>query len=322
MIKNFRKYRINELTRDIYAETRLSPSDFITPFFVVRGNRVKQEIRSLPGVYHLSNDSLLFEIEALLTKGINKVLLFGVPDNSEKDETGTAAYSEGNLVSTTVTEIKRKFPEVVVFTDICMCGYTSHGHCGILKGEYVNNESTLPYLSKMAVTYAAAGADFVAPSAMMDGQVHAIRSGLDSNKLFNTKILSYSAKYASSFYGPFRDAAHSAPAFGDRKTYQMDYRNVNQAIAEISADIEESADMVMVKPAHTYLDIISKARDNFPEIKIAGYFVSGEYSIVCFASQKGIVDEIPAFREVHTAIKRAGADFIITYYNPPEGFFI
>ena len=322
MIKNFRKYRINEFTRDVYAETRLSPSDFITPFFVVKGSKVKREIISLPDVYHLSNDLLLFEIEALMQKGINKVLLFGVPDNAEKDQTGSAGYRPGNLISTSVSEIKKRFPEVIVITDVCLCAYTSHGHCGILKGDHVDNESTLPYLSKQAVSYAAAGADFVAPSAMMDGQVHAIRSGLDLNNLIYSRILSYSAKYASAFYGPFRDAAHSAPSFGDRQTYQMDYRNSNQAIAEIRADIEEGADMVMIKPAHTYLDIISKTKYSFPEVKIAAYHVSGEYSMLRFASQHGIADEFKAFREVHTAIKRAGADFIISYYNPPKGFFI
>jgi porphobilinogen synthase len=237
-----------------------------------------------------------------------------VIDEQLKDDKGSAAYSAGNLIERAVKAIKNQYPLVIVFTDICLCGYTSHGHCGLISGHEIDNDSTLPLLARMAATHASAGADFVAPSAMMDGQVEAIRGHLIEKGLQQTKILSYSAKYASAFYGPFRDAAHSAPSFGDRKTYQMDYRTIKQPIDAVATALSEGADWVMVKPAHTYLDIIQRVKTNFPEATLVAYQVSGEYMMIKASAKAGYTDEHQAMIEALTAIKRAGADFIISYY--------
>ena len=240
---------------------------------------------------------MIYDIEETVKLGITKILLFGVIEENIKDEKASEAWAENNLVSKTIRQIKKQFPELTVITDVCLCGYTNHGHCGILNGEIIDNDATLPFLAKMALQHALAGANFVAPSAMMDGQVGAIKKLLNEKKL-NTKILSYSAKYSSGFYGPFRDAAHSSPSFGDRKTYQMDYRTINQAIDEVQADIDEGADWVMVKPAHTYLDIIHRIKIKFPNFPLAAYQVSGEYMMIKAASKAGYMNEEIAMHEV------------------------
>lgn len=313
-MKRFHNYRISQKVRDENAEVHLYPEDFIAPFFVVEGKNIKNEISTLKGVYHLSVDRLLEESSRLLKYGVDKILLFGVMDNSRKDKHATTAWEENNLIAKAVKNVKSKFPDLVVFTDVCLCGYTDHGHCGIVDKERIDNDATLPVLSKMAVSHARAGADFVCPSAMMDGQVKTIRNALKREGLTQTKILSYSVKYASSFYGPFRDAAQSAPSFGDRKTYQMDYRTIDQGIQETLADMEEGADWLMVKPAQTYLDMITRIKEKFPAKKLAAYHVSGEYMLIKAAARLGYVNEKEAMLEILTAIKRAGADILISYY--------
>ncbi|HAR64259.1 MAG: porphobilinogen synthase [Candidatus Margulisiibacteriota bacterium] len=309
-----RDYRINQDIRDKYAEVVLSGKDFIYPYFVVEGIDIQQEIKSLAGVFHLSIDRILADIKELIDLEINKVLLFGVIDEEQKDSLGTLAYASDGLVCRTIKAIKQTYPQVTVFTDVCMCGYMDHGHCGVVKGQEIHNDETLPLLAQMAVAHAGAGADYVAPSAMMDGQVGAIRQSLDFHGCKDTKILSYSVKYASNLYGPFRHAVQSTPSFGDRKTYQMDYRTRDQALAEAMADLEEGADWLMVKPAHTYLDIIQLLRSSLPEIKLAAYHVSGEYMMIKLAAAAGMVDETCSMLEVLYGIKRAGADYIISYY--------
>ncbi|MFT3739912.1 MAG: porphobilinogen synthase [Breznakibacter sp.] len=246
--------------------------------------------------------------------GIDKILLFGVVGNEVKTSDGTASYADGNLVSRAVSAVKQKFPRLMVITDVCICGYTSHGHCGVLNGESIDNDASLPILAKMALSHARAGADMVAPSAMMDGQVQAIRQLLDQHGLSRTAVLAYSAKYASGFYGPFRDAAQSAPSFGDRKAYQMDFRTIRQGTDEVLADLDEGAAWVMVKPAHAYLDVIARAKAARPEAVMTAYQVSGEYMMVKSAAAQGFLDEHNAMNEVLTAIKRAGSNYIITYY--------
>ena len=312
-MKDLRKFRISQEVRDSHADVWVRPDDFILPFFIVEGENQHQKINTLPGVYRFSQDVLLEEVKRVMALGINKVLLFGVVDQSLKDEFGKEAWNPESLVCRTVRLLKSRFPGLTVMTDVCLCEYTSHGHCGLLRDRDVDNNSTLPLLAGIALSHARAGADFVAPSAMMDGQVEAIRKALDAAGL-NTHIMAYSAKYSSSFYGPFRDAAGSAPSFGDRKTYQMDYRAKDQGLWEIQADIEEGADWVMVKPAQTYLDIISRAYQKYPDVPIAAYQVSGEYAMLKMAAQQGLVDEHQAFKESITAIKRAGARYIISYY--------
>ena len=306
-----RRLRENELTRNLIRETHLSKDDLIYPLFVVEGTNIKREIPAMEGCYHYSVDKLKDEIDELKSLGINYVLLFGVPDF--KDEIGSSAYDENGIVQKAVREIKRISPDMYVITDVCMCQYTSHGHCGILdeKGHVLNDE-TLEYLSKIALSHAVSGADMVAPSDMMDFRVAHIRKTLDENGFSNVPIMAYSAKYASSFYGPFRSAAGSAPQFGNRKSYQMDIANTDEAIREIALDIEEGADIIMVKPALTYLDIIRRAKDNF-NMPLAAYNVSGEYSMIKSAVKNGLLDEKAIFESV-LAIKRAGADIIITYF--------
>jgi porphobilinogen synthase len=369
-MKRFRQYRVTQEVRDRYADVpEILPEDFIYPYFVEEGEGIKTEVASMKGVYRFSIDTLLEDIRELLPLGINKVLLFGVIPQQQKDELGTQAYSADSIIVKAVRAIKAHFPQVVVFTDICLCEYTSHGHCGVLDSPLTNsplipsspegqkllerggqnastngnnsgnssqtdsayssplskrggggesfvlNDPTLPLLAEMAYQHALAGADFVAPSAMMDGQIEALRKKLDSDPLTKkTKILAYSAKYASAYYGPFRDAACSAPGFGDRRSYQMDYRTKNQGLEEIEADIEEGTDWIMVKPALAYLDIIQRASERFPDYPMVAYQVSGEYSMLLNAAEQGLFNEERIFHESLTAIRRAGAKYIISYY--------
>ncbi|MBR4712407.1 MAG: porphobilinogen synthase [Paludibacteraceae bacterium] len=314
-MKRFRPLRISQIVRDQHADVpSIGPESFIYPYFVMDGCSVKEEISTMEGVFRFSIDTLLTDIAELLSFGINKVLLFGVIPQEEKDERGSAAYKSDNIISRAVKAIKAKFPQVIVFTDVCLCEYTSHGHCGLLCDCDVDNDSTLPLLAEMAYQHALAGADFVAPSAMMDGQVEAIRQRLDKEGLTRTKVLAYSAKYASSYYGPFRDAADSAPSFGDRKTYQMDFRTKDQGLEEIAADIAEGADWIMVKPALAYLDIVCRAHQMYPEYPMVTYQVSGEYSMLKNGAKQGYFDEKKIFFESLVAMRRAGADYIISYY--------
>lgn len=317
-MKRFRQYRVTQEVRDRYADVpEILPEDFIYPYFVEEGEGIKTEVASMKGVYRFSIDTLLEDIRELLPLGINKVLLFGVIPQQKKDELGTQAYSADSIIVRAVRAIKAHFPQVVVFTDICLCEYTSHGHCGVLdsRESLVLNDPTLPLLAEMAYQHALAGADFVAPSAMMDGQIEVLRKKLDSDPLTKkTKILAYSAKYASAYYGPFRDAACSAPGFGDRRSYQMDYRTKNQGLEEIEADIEEGTDWIMVKPALAYLDIIQRASERFPDYPMVAYQVSGEYSMLLNAAEQGLFNEERIFHESLTAIRRAGAKYIISYY--------
>jgi len=313
-MKRFRPYRETQEIRDKYADVpRILPDDFIYPYFVVEGEGVKTEISSMKGVYRFSIDSLLIDLQDLLSLGVNKALLFGVIAESQKDERGSAGYRPDNIISRAVRAIKRRFPQITVFTDVCLCEYTSHGHCGLLHHHDVENDATLPLLAEMAYQHAVAGADFVAPSAMMDGQVDAIRKRLQEENL-HTKILAYSAKYASAFYGPFREAADSAPSFGDRKSYQMDFRTKEQGLDEIAADIEEGTDWIMVKPAMAYLDMLYRASQRFPDYPLVAYQVSGEYSMLKNGAAQGYFDEGRIFFESLTAIRRAGAKYIISYY--------
>lgn len=309
----FRPYRTDAATRDQYADVRISKEDFIYPYFIVDGEKRIEPIPTLKGISRFSPDELINDLQDTLSLGIDKVLLFGVIDDRLKDPTGSAAYAPDSLVCRTIRLIKKHYPHVVVFTDVCLCEYTSHGHCGLLHGQTVDNDSTLPLLAQMALVHAQAGADFVAPSAMMDGQVSAIRRLLKQENQ-PAKVLAYSAKYASSFYGPFRDAAGSAPSFGDRKSYQMDYRTRQQGLEEIAADIEEGADWTMVKPALAYLDVIQRASVAFPGIPLVAYQVSGEYALLKNGAEAGLINEENGFFEALTAIKRAGANYIITYY--------
>jgi len=312
-MKRFRQFRTDAATRDIYADIRISASDFIYPYFVVDGVNEIQPIKSLKGISRFSIDKLLIDLDETVRLGIDKILLFGVISTNLKDELGTEGYDPNSLICRAVRAIKKTFPTLQIFTDVCLCEYTSHGHCGLLDGERIDNDSSLPLLAKIALVHAQAGADFVAPSAMMDGQIEALKTILKIHQL-PTKVLAYSAKYASNFYGPFREAAGSAPNFGDRKTYQMDYRTLHQGIDEIEADIKEGTDWVMVKPALAYLDIIQRAHQKFPEVPMTAYQVSGEYALLKNGAAAGLINEEQGFLESLTAIKRAGANFIITYY--------
>lgn len=306
-----RRLRENEATRNLIRETHLSKDNLIYPIFAVEGTNIKREIPSMEDCYHYSIDTLGDEIKELKSLGINYVLLFGVPD--KKDEFGSSAYDEDGIIQRAIKEIKKIDPNMYVITDVCMCQYTSHGHCGILDGKgHILNDETLEYLSKIALSHVKAGADMVAPSDMMDFRIAHMRRTFDENGFSNVPIMAYSAKYASSFYGPFRSAAGSAPQFGNRKSYQMDIANTDEAIREIQLDIEEGADIIMVKPALTYLDIIRRTKDSF-NMPLAAYNVSGEYSMIKSAVKSGILDEKAIFESV-LAIKRAGADIIITYF--------
>jgi len=295
----------------MFRETVLSPLDFIYPLFIVEGQNIKKEISSMPSQYQMSIDNALRECEELIELGINSIILFGIPN--EKDETGSGAYSDDGIIQKAVNAIKSRFPDLIVITDVCLCEYTSHGHCGVVENGNVHNDKTLELLVKEAVSHAQSGADIIAPSDMMDGRIGAIRKALDAGGFSDTPIMAYSAKYSSAFYGPFREAAESTPQFGDRKTYQMDFGNSDEALREIALDIQEGADIVMVKPALSYLDVIRRVRDNF-NTPICAYNVSGEYSMVKAAAQNGWLDGEKVMMEILTSIKRAGADVIITYF--------
>lgn len=315
------RLRKNSSIRDLIKQTKLEASSLIMPYFVREGIRKKEPIKFFPGVYQLSIDNLVDDIKEAMGLGIKAILLFGVSD--KKDAYGTEGYNHNGIVQRALRSIKKNVKDITVITDVCLCGYTLSGHCGIIKGQGsrakgqgefgIDIDKTLEALSKIAVSHAEAGADFAAPSAMMDGQVKTIRSALDKNKFNDTGILAYSAKYASNFYGPFREALDSNPRFGSRKSYQLDFRDSNQALREIEEDIREGADIIMIKPALAYLDIIAKARQSF-KAPIAAYNVSGEYSLVKLAAQKGAFEEKEIILEILTAIKRAGADLIITYH--------
>jgi len=306
-----RRLRDSEAIRRLVCETEVNAGDLICPLFVSQKRSAKQEIPSMPGVYRYTVDSIKREAQEIAANGIGAVLLFGVPD--KKDKLGSAAYSHSGVVQRAIAAIKDKVPELLVITDVCLCGYTNHGHCGVLDGERIDNDRTLELLAKVATSHAEAGADMVAPSAMMDGQVKAIREALDDCGFSHIPIMSYAAKYASAFYGPFREAAGSAPQFGDRRSYQMDPSNVRQALREVELDIAEGADIVMVKPALAYLDVIRAVSDRF-EHPLAAYNVSGEYAMVKAAAASGWIDERQTVLEILTAIRRAGADIIITYH--------
>jgi porphobilinogen synthase len=297
--------------RRLVRETTLSVDDLVYPLFVREGKGLKKPIKSLSGCFHFSPDTVAAEAAEVAELGIPAVLLFGLP--GKKDDTGSQAWAEDGVIQRAIKEIKNAVPGLLVITDICLCEYTSHGHCGVVKDCKIDNDATCELLAKVALSHAQAGADIVAPSDMMDGRVRYIREALEENDFHDVAIMSYAAKYASAFYGPFRDAAESAPAFGDRKTYQMDPANARQAMAEIALDIEEGADIVMVKPALCYLDVIYQARQRF-DCPIAAYNVSGEYMMVKNSAAADLLDENAAMLEVLTAIKRAGADIIITYF--------
>jgi porphobilinogen synthase len=292
-------------------ETRLSPAQFVYPMFVTHGNGVREPIEPMPGCYHFSLDQLTEEVGEVAELGIPSVLLFGLP--AEKDPLGTEGYDPEGIVQEAIRAIKRTVPDMLVITDVCVCEYTDHGHCGVIENGRVDNDKTLDLLARSAVSHVRAGADLVAPSAMMDGQVWAIRQALNDQGYTDTPIMGYAAKYASAFYGPFRVAADSTPQFGDRRSYQMDPANVRMAMREIESDIAEGADIVMVKPALSYLDIIRQARERF-DLPLAAYNVSGEYSMVKAAARQGWVDEKAVTLELLTSIKRAGADFILSYH--------
>jgi porphobilinogen synthase len=303
--------RGQEVLRRLVRETTLDLNDFLYPAFVCHGRGIRTEIPSMPGVFHLSVDELVEEALATAADGVPGMLLFGLP--SFKDEAGSEAYDEDGVVQEAVRAIKSAVPDLLVVTDVCLCEYTSHGHCGLIRAGQVDNDATLPLLARAAVSHARAGADLIAPSDMMDGRVAAIRAALDENGFPDLPIMAYSAKYASAFYGPFREAADSAPQFGDRRGYQMDPANGREALEEIALDLAEGADIVMVKPALLYLDVIRQARDRFNQ-PIAAYNVSGEYSMLKAAARNGWIDEKRAALEALTSIKRAGADIIISYF--------
>jgi porphobilinogen synthase len=321
MPRRLRRLRTTPALRAMVRETELNARDFIYPLFVRHGTG-RSEIRSMPGIYQLSVEEAVREAESAATLGIPAVILFGIP--AEKDPIGLENFSYDGIVQQAIRAIKQEIPELVVITDVCLCEYTDHGHCGVLNtGEhyqpqlpegYVLNDATLEILGRVAVSHAECGADIIAPSGMMDGMVASIRTALDFNGYENLPILSYSVKYASSLYGPFREAAQGAPKFGDRKSHQMDPGNVREALREVATDIEEGADMLMVKPALHYLDVIYRVRESFPELPLVAYNVSGEYAMIKAAAQNGWIDESKAVLETLTSVKRAGADLVITYH--------
>ncbi len=314
-----RRLRKNENFRRMIRETKLSVDNFVYPLFATFGKDVKKPISSMPGNFQMSIDHLVKEVQKAKDLGIPAVLLFGIPD--KKDEVASGAFMKNGVVQQAVKRIKDKVPDIIVITDVCLCEYTSHGHCGMIEKGEVDNDASLEVIAETAVSHAKSGADMVAPSAMMDGQVGAIREALDESGFDNLPIMAYSAKYASCFYGPFREAAESAPQFGDRKAYQMDPANGDEAIREISLDVEEGADIIMVKPALPYLDIIRRAREEF-DLPIAAYNVSGEFSMIKAAAKLGWMDGERAMIEALTSIKRAGADIIITYFATEAAKFL
>ena len=306
-----RRMRVNEAFRSLVRETRLSSDNLIYPLFIQSGKKVREPIISMPGIYRLSVDQLAKEAKECLSLGVNHVILFGLPD--KKDPVGSGAHAKDGIIQRAIKEIKNKAPELMVSTDVCLCEYTSHGHCGILIDGRVDNDSTLEVLARTALSHAKAGADMVAPSDMMDGRVAEIRAALDENNFHMTPIMSYAVKYASAFYGPFRDAADCAPQEGDRRSYQMDPANVREALREATLDVDEGADILMVKPAVAYLDVVSRLHDEF-DLPIAAYHVSGEFAMIKAAAEKGWLDEERVVHETLLSIRRAGADIIITYF--------
>lgn len=311
MFTRTRRLRKSLVMREIVKNVTINLNQLVYPLFIEEGENIREEIESMPDQYRFSIDNLESELKEIISLGIKSILLFGIP--KIKDEVGSEAYNDNGIVQKAIRFIKAKFPDILIITDVCMCEYTSHGHCGILNNCDVNNDITLEYLSKIALSHVKAGADIVAPSDMMDGRIEAIRKTLDENGYVDTPIMSYSVKYASSYYGPFRDAADSAPSFGDRKTYQMDFRNNKEYFREVEADIEEGADFIMIKPALAYLDVIKEVSNKI-NLPIVAYNVSGEYSMVKAGSQNGWIDEKNVVMENIYAIKRAGADIIITYH--------
>lgn len=310
-LKRLRRLRYNPIVRDMIRETQLSKNDLIYPMFVIPGEKVKNEVKSMPGVYQFSIDLLVEECKEIVKLGIPAIILFGIPEH--KDEQGSEAYSEHGIIQRAVRAIKKEVKNLLVITDVCLCEYTSHGHCGLLNGEEILNDETVSLLAKEAVSHAEAGADMIAPSDMMDGRVVSIRKALDYKGFSKIPIMSYAVKYSSGYYGPFRDAADSAPAFGNRRSHQMDIANADEAMREAESDIDEGADIIMVKPAGPYLDIIRRVKNKF-NMPTAAYQVSGEYSMIKAAGQSGWIDEERVMIESLIGIKRAGADMILTYF--------
>lgn len=310
-MRRFRRLRGSASMRRLVQETRISAEEMIYPIFVIEGENIKNPIASMPGVYQYSIDRMDEMLAEVAESGISGVLIFGIP--AEKDEVGSQAYAPDGITQRAIRHIKKQYPDLLVIADVCLCEYTSHGHCGLVEGSQILNDETLPLLAKMSVTLAAAGADIIAPSDMMDGRVAAIRKALDENGFLQVPIMAYSAKFASGYYGPFRDAAHSAPQFGDRRSYQMDICNKKEALREIADDIEEGADFYIVKPALAYLDVLEAAAQRF-DLPIAVYNVSGEYAMVKAAAQQGWIDEKRIVMENLIAMKRAGATILITYH--------
>lgn len=311
LIQRPRRLRGSENLRKMVRETRMDKSSLIYPLFVKEGTGIEEEIPSMEGQFRYSVDRLPFELERLQNAGVNSIMLFGIPDH--KDEVGSGAYDPNGIVQKTLREAKKQFPDMYYITDVCMCEYTSHGHCGVLCGHDVNNDATLELLAKTAVSHVEAGADMVAPSDMMDGRVRAIREALDANGHYGAPIMSYAVKYASAFYGPFRDAAGSAPSFGDRKSYQMDFHNRREGMKEALTDVEEGADIIMVKPAMSYLDMVSEV-SKAVNVPVAAYSVSGEYAMVKAAAKMGWIDEERIMCEMAVSAYRAGAQIYLTYY--------
>ncbi|MBO5094834.1 MAG: porphobilinogen synthase [Lachnospiraceae bacterium] len=310
-MKRMRRLRSSKAVRSLVRETRLHTEQLVYPIFVIEGVQIKNPVASMPGIYQYSIDRLKEECERMKESGVRNLLIFGIP--AHKDAVGSGAYDENGITQRAIRYLKQEYPELLIIADVCLCEYTSHGHCGLVDGCHILNDETLPLLVKMSVSLAQAGADIIAPSDMMDGRVAAIRAGLDEAGFLDTPIMSYSAKYASAYYAPFRDAAHSAPGFGDRKTYQMDPANGREALREMEADIAEGADILMVKPGLAYLDVLKEASQRF-DYPMAAYNVSGEYSLVKAAAANGWVDEKRIVMENMLAMKRAGADIIITYH--------
>jgi len=306
-----RRLRQNPAIRNLVRENYIHVNDLIYPLFIMEGKGIRKEVSSMPGVYQLSIDQLQQEVEEITALGIQAIVLFGIPN--EKDAEGTQAYADNGIVQLAIKEIKKLAPELLVIADTCLCEFTNHGHCGIIHEGKVLNDPSLDVLARTAISQARAGADIIAPSNMMDGFVAAIRKGLDSAGFSHIPIMSYAVKYASAFYGPFREAAHSAPQFGDRKTYQMDPANSREALREAASDVAEGADMIMVKPALSYMDIITRVRESF-DVPVVAYNVSGEYAMIKAAAQNGWIDEKRIVMEMLTSMKRAGADMIITYF--------
>ena len=309
--KRLRRLRYNPIVRDLVRETKLNKNDLIYPMFITHGENIKNEVKSMPGVFQLSIENAIEECKELVNLGIKAIILFGIPEH--KDEVGSDAYSETGIIQRAIRAIKAEVKELLIITDVCLCEYTSHGHCGLIRGNEILNDETVSLLAKEAISHAEAGADMIAPSDMMDGRIAAIRKGLDYKGFKNIPIMSYAVKYSSGYYGPFRDAADSAPSFGDRRSHQMDIANAQEAIREAESDIEEGADIIMVKPAGAYLDIIKEVKDKF-QMPTAAYQVSGEYSMIKAAGKLGWIDEERVMIESLIGIKRAGADMILTYF--------